>query len=105
MNGAIAPLSTQMQQEKQKYKKDANNVGAWPDFRKFWKPDTSILGEDAAPKLGAALLVASTQSDFCANYWCMHRLESHARLSARLRLSGPGSCDPARPHGRHGGGR
>jgi hypothetical protein len=40
MKGAMAPLSTQMQQEKQKYKNEANSVGAWPDFRKFWKPDT-----------------------------------------------------------------
>jgi hypothetical protein len=33
MNGAIAPFKTQMQQEKEKYKNAANNVGEWPLFK------------------------------------------------------------------------
>ena len=37
MNGAIAPLSTQMQQENAKYRKAANSVGPWPARRKIRK--------------------------------------------------------------------
>ncbi|MEO8151450.1 MAG: hypothetical protein ABI605_00160 [Rhizobacter sp.] len=40
MKGAIAPFKTQMQQEKQKYRKEANKVGACPVLRKLLKPDT-----------------------------------------------------------------
>ncbi|MDR7378216.1 hypothetical protein J2X19_002895 [Rhodoferax ferrireducens] len=39
MNGAIAPLSTQMQQEKEKYKNAANSVGECPLLRKLRNPD------------------------------------------------------------------
>jgi hypothetical protein len=42
MNGAIAPLSTQMQQEKAKYKNAANRVGAWPARRKVLKLDMAL---------------------------------------------------------------
>ena len=45
MKGAMAPLSTQMQHENEKYKKAANSVGAWPDFKKLRKPAmVQILG-------------------------------------------------------------
>src|SRR5258705_4400187 len=37
MNGAIAPLSTQMQHEKLKYRNAANNVGPWPVRRNVLK--------------------------------------------------------------------
>jgi hypothetical protein len=37
MNGAIAPLSTQMQHEKLKYRNAANNVGPWPERRNVLK--------------------------------------------------------------------
>src|SRR5262245_40482324 len=36
MNGAIAPLSTQMQHENAKYRNDAANVGMCPARRKLW---------------------------------------------------------------------
>ncbi|GER09931.1 hypothetical protein VHAB30_10840 [Variovorax boronicumulans] len=44
MKGAMAPLSTQMQQENEKYRKAANRVGLWPDCKKFLKPDMVFKG-------------------------------------------------------------
>jgi uncharacterized protein YjgD (DUF1641 family) len=39
MKGAMAPLSTQMQHENEKYKNAAKSVGAWPLLRKLRNPD------------------------------------------------------------------
>lgn len=35
MKGAIVPWSTQMQHKNERYKNEANSVGAWPLFRKL----------------------------------------------------------------------
>ena len=42
MKGAGAPFSTQLQQENEKYRKTANNVGLWPDFRNVLKADIGL---------------------------------------------------------------
>ena len=44
MKGAMAPLSTQMQQENEKYRKAANSVGPWPERKKFLKPGMVFVG-------------------------------------------------------------
>src|SRR4051812_31740538 len=43
MNGAIAPLSTQMAKQKSKYRKDANSVGQWPERTKVLKLDMGVM--------------------------------------------------------------
>ncbi|MEO6320576.1 MAG: hypothetical protein ABIR56_07855 [Polaromonas sp.] len=43
MKGAMAPLSTQMQQENEKYKNAANRVGECPDLRNILKKFTGVV--------------------------------------------------------------
>jgi hypothetical protein len=42
MNGAIAPLSTQMQHENVKYRNDAASVGQWPERAKTEKRELDM---------------------------------------------------------------
>ncbi len=44
MNRPIAPFNTQMAKQKSKYRKDANNVGKWPDLRNSLKVARKDIG-------------------------------------------------------------
>jgi AmiR/NasT family two-component response regulator len=48
MKGAMAPLSTQMQHEKAKYRKAANKVGPWPERKNDLKLDMALSMRNAA---------------------------------------------------------
>jgi hypothetical protein len=64
----MAPLSTQMQHEKEKYKKEAKSVGAWPVFKKLRNPDMvhkSYLW-------GQPMHQSETRASYYSN-WCERR--------------------------------
>src|ERR1700710_165746 len=46
MNGAMAPLSTQIAKVKSKYRNEANSVGQWPERRNVLKSDMRELQDD-----------------------------------------------------------